>query len=243
MPTETPRVPPDAVVYAIGDIHGRRDLLDRLHDLIRDDAADRDCGRRVIVYLGDYVDRGPDSAGVIDSLCDAPLPGFETIHLIGNHEDYMKRFLVDPSVGPAWFWNGGGETLESYDIDVSGADGPGALPALRDALAAAVPAAHRRFLERLSSYHVEGDYAFVHAGVRPGRALENQRREDLIWIREDFLDSTERHDRIIVHGHTIARAPQWRSNRIGIDTGAFATGVLTALVLEGAERTILQTTG
>jgi serine/threonine protein phosphatase 1 len=236
------RVPDDTLVYAIGDIHGRADLLDELHANIVADAATRSARRRVLVWLGDYVDRGPDSRGVIDRLL-APPAGFETVALLGNHEDFLLEFLDDPSVGPHWMMNGGVQTLESYDIALMDScyfrsDRWDALSqALRDAL----PAPHRRFLERLQPTHREGDYLFVHAGIRPGLPLGDQGQYDLLWIRGEFLFSEADHGAVVVHGHTISDEPQIRPNRIGIDTGAFHSGRLTALALEGRQRRFLQT--
>ncbi len=241
MTAHRPTVPEGTCVYAVGDIHGRLDLLTTLHGMIERDAARRAAERRVLIYLGDYVDRGPDSRGVIDLLCTAPLPGFETVHLIGNHEAYLLHFLDDPDVATIWFYNGGDRTLESYGVHVVD-ESRTALPALQAAFREALPKAHLDFLRRLLSSRVEGDYAFVHAGILPGLPLAEQRPEDMMWIREEFLYSPVRHDHVVVHGHSISWRPEVRRNRIGIDTGAFVSGVLTALVLEGAERDFLQAT-
>jgi serine/threonine protein phosphatase 1 len=236
------RVPDDTVVYAIGDVHGCVDALDALHEAIVTDAAGRAARRRVLVWLGDYVDRGPDSQRVIDRLL-APPAGFETVALLGNHEKFLLDFLDDPTIGPHWMMNGGAATLASYDIAIMDgcyfrADRWHALSrALRDAL----PASHRRFLDRLRLSHREGDYLFVHAGIRPGLTLDEQDPDDLLWIRGEFLFSELDHGAVIVHGHTISDRPQVRPNRIGIDTGAFVSGRLTALALEGTRRDILQT--
>lgn len=234
------RVPADTVVYAVGDIHGRLDLLEALQGCIVDDASRRTASRRVVVYLGDYVDRGPDPAGVIDRLVGAPLDGFDSVHLAGNHEDFLVRFLERPEIGPVWLANGAAATLASYGVDVAGPDSasPAALAAR---FAGALPASHRAFLDGLALSHVEGDYAFVHAGVQPGVALADQSRDDLLWIRRPFLESRARHEHVVVHGHTIRDAPDVRDNRIGIDTGAFATGILTAVALEGDERRFIDT--
>jgi serine/threonine protein phosphatase 1 len=236
------RVPDGCVVYAIGDVHGRADLLDALHGAIVADAATRAATRRVLVWLGDYVDRGPDSRGVIDRLL-APPTGFETVALLGNHEQFMLDFLEDPSMGPHWMMNGGAETLTSYGIALMDgcyfrADRWEALSrALRDAL----PVPHRRLLDRLRPSHREGDYLFVHAGIRPGTPLDEQALDDLLWIRGEFLFSEADHGAIVVHGHTISDEPQIRPNRIGIDTGSFFSDHLTALALEGDRRFMLQT--
>jgi serine/threonine protein phosphatase 1 len=234
-----PEVPPGTRVYAVGDIHGRVDLLQQMHDLIHHDAYRRQAPRNVIVYLGDYIDRGTDSPAVLDLLLDAPLPGFTSIYLKGNHEDSLLRFLVDPSIGPAWLAYGGAATLLSYGVRPP--DAAPHLPRAQHDLGKRLPERHRRFMAGLTLNHSEGDYFFVHAGVRPSVPLERQIEEDLLWIRDEFLESEAEYGKIIVHGHTITARPDVRRNRIGIDTGAFASGTLTALVLEGAEWSFLQT--
>ena len=236
-----PEAPPGSRVYAIGDIHGRRDLLARMHGAIRDDAAGSVAHVKTVIYVGDYVDRGDDSRGVIDLLLDAPLEGFRAVHLMGNHEDFMLRLLEDPSIAPLWIANGGDATLYSYGVDWREAYGAGDLEAISKGLRAALPERHLEFLRSLALSHEEGDYLFVHAGIRPGRELAEQTPDDLMWIRDEFLRSEADHGKVVVHGHSISPEPELRDNRIGIDTGAFATGRLTCLVLEGTERRILQT--
>jgi len=235
--------PPETRVYAVGDIHGRLDLLLRLQELIAADAARAPARRRVLVYIGDYIDRGPSSAGVLDLLLDRPLPGFQIVHLLGNHEDTMLRFPDDMTVGPSWLTYGGTQTLASYFIEVSAGSwrDERELRRLQDEVRQRVPRRHVEFMQDLPLTHVEGDYLFVHAGVRPGIPLEEQERDDLLWIRDEFLQSTEDHGRIVVHGHTISEAPDQQPNRIGIDTGAFHTGHLTCVVLDGASRAFLHT--
>jgi serine/threonine protein phosphatase 1 len=234
-------VPNGRRVYAIGDIHGRRDLLTELHRTIMADARSAKNLDKVCVYIGDYVDRGDESRGVIDLLLSAPLPGFRAVHLLGNHEDIMLRFLEDPTVAPLWIANGGDATLYSYGVDWRVHTQADDLESLRLAFRAAVPANHLKFLRSLSLSHAEGDYVFVHAGIRPGRELAQQDAEDLIWIRDEFLSSQADHGCVVVHGHSISPQPDLRDNRIGIDTGAFASGKLTSLVLEGDARRFLQT--
>jgi serine/threonine protein phosphatase 1 len=234
--------PPETRVYAIGDIHGRADLLRRLHAAIRDDAAAARNLRRVVVYLGDYVDRGHDSRTVLDVILDERLEGFDPVYLLGNHEDIMLTFLEDPGIGPNWFMNGGDATLYSYGIGHPPAsDRETRMKMMRDALAKNLPRRHYDFLVGLRLFHTEGDYLFVHAGIKPGRPMAEQAKEDLLWIREEFLRSPLKHGKCVVHGHTIAAEVDIRPNRIGIDTGAFYSGVLTALVLEGGERRLIQT--
>ena len=233
--------PPDTRLYAIGDIHGRADLLARLHAAISDDAAAAREPRKVLIYLGDYVDRGADSAGVIEMLLDRPLPGFETVHLMGNHEDLLLRFLQDPGIGRLWSMNGGAETLESYGLDGHLLADDRAGPALQAGLRARLPAAHLRFFQALAVMHIEGGCLFVHAGLRPGVPVDQQDAEDLLWIREPFLFSHEDFGYVVVHGHTPVEAPEAHFNRINVDTGAVWTDRLTAVVLSGDRYAFLHT--
>lgn len=236
------KAPDGAAIYAVGDIHGRLDLLTKLQAMILVDAETRKVARRVIVYLGDYVDRGPDSKGVVERLIERPLEGFDSIFLKGNHEDFMLRFLDDGSLATSWMLNGGMATLRSYGIDVlDPTRGEDRLESARADLARALPPRHRAFLEGLGLWHREGDYLFVHAGIRPGLAVEAQREGDLLWIRHEFLNSNADFGAVVVHGHTVVGEPETRANRIGIDTGAVMTGCLTALALQGDERRFIQT--
>lgn len=237
-----PCLPAGQRIYCIGDIHGRLDLLLELESIIRSDAAGY-VGTRTAVYLGDYIDRGEQSKQVVDHLLDEPLPGFSAIHLLGNHEQTLLDFLEHPRSVAAWLSYGGRAALNSYGIPVVRELSPQDLPDLRDELQRRMPARHLDFYRQLTLMHVAGDYAFVHAGIRPGVPLANQRKEDLLWIREEFTASRQRHERIVVHGHTITPEVEWHDNRIGIDTGAFHTGILTCLVLEGSDRRLLQTGG
>lgn len=234
---------PDDLVYAIGDIHGRADLLDRLYRKIRAHSEDAAPGRRIVVHLGDYVDRGPDSRGVIDRVMAPPLPGFAAVALLGNHEFLMRGFLQDPVVfGPGWMANGAAQTMASYGVaPPRRPDDPAELARASDALDAALPAAHRQFLDTLALIHREGIFAFVHAGIRPGVALDRQEPDDLIWIRDEFLRSPVNHGAIIVHGHSITLEPEFQPNRIGIDTGAYRSGKLTAVCLRDGPPYVLQT--
>lgn len=236
------RVPDGTVVYAIGDVHGRLDLLESLEARIVRDAAARPAGRRAIVCLGDYVDRGYESRGVVEHLMADPPGGFERVCLKGNHEAFMLRFLEDTGIAGSWFANGGIETLMSYGVDIppGGADPAGA-ESIRDDFERRLPAAHRDFLDALPLVHREGDYLFVHAGIRPGVTVAEQTPDDLMWIRGEFLNDPRDHGVLVVHGHTVEPEPQVRANRIGIDTGAYATGRLTALAMEGGERDFLST--
>ena len=229
-------------LYCIGDIHGRIDLLRELHDRIARDAERYD-GRKSIVYLGDYIDRGLQSREVIDELMGGPLDDFEAVHLLGNHEQTLLDFLRFPEHAIGWLDWGGRETLLSYGVSLPpGLQRPD--PAtLRDELQANLPDTHLAFMQSLPLTHVAGDYLFVHAGIRPGVPLAEQRASDLLWIRREFLECEEPHEHVVVHGHSISEEVEMRENRIGIDTGAFYTGVLTALVLEGSEQRLLQTGG
>ncbi|MCZ6862974.1 MAG: metallophosphoesterase family protein [Alphaproteobacteria bacterium] len=238
-----PAIPAGHRVYAIGDIHGRADLLAQLHRQIQGDAANAPEGfKKTIIHLGDYVDRGLDSMGVIDLLLTAPLDDFESICLKGNHEDTLIRFLEDPSLGPGWFAIGGDATVLSYGIRI-----PAGLTSTQyfeyawKEFRTLVPQDHWEFLASLQLMHQIGDYVFVHAGIKPGVPLEQQDPEDLMWIRGEFLGSKLAHEKVVVHGHMLKSQPDIQANRIGIDTGAFATNVLTCIVLEGVTQRFLST--
>ena len=237
-----PSVPPGTRVYAVGDVHGEVGALARLVGMIREDAAGAPVERRVLIFLGDYVDRGLGSRQVIDFLLEGPVPGFERVFLKGNHDATLLDFLADAGAGPGWLGVGGQATLLSYGVALPpGPRGAAYFEDVREALGQAVPSGHKAFLEGLSLFHVEGDYAFVHAGVRPGVALEEQEEQDLLSIRDEFLHDRGDHGRVVVHGHSLADRPEVLPNRIGIDTGAYATGRLTCLVLEGESRRFLAT--
>lgn len=235
-------VPAGRRIYAIGDLHGRVDLLRELHAKILDDARNFTGERRVVVYLGDYVDRGLQSREVVDELLDNPLPDFEAIYIKGNHEQALLDFLTDSRIALDWMTYGGDATLYSYGVGLDGPrSSPETLMRLQEQFKSALPTRHLDFFRRLSLSHMEGDYLFVHAGIRPGIALESQHEDDLLWIRDDFLESHEDFGKVVVHGHTITRVPEVKKNRIGVDTGAFASGVLTCLVLEGSDGRFLDT--
>jgi serine/threonine protein phosphatase 1 len=224
------------LIYAIGDIHGCYDQLRRLLTQIASDAEAHAKGRTAtLIFCGDYIDRGPASREVLDALCwlKRRRP-FHLQFLKGNHEQVMLDYISDPLRTTAWLRFGGSETLQSYGVTPpSPDDDPEAHFAARDDLLERLPVSHLRFLEDLELMVGVGDYAFVHAGIRPGVPLTKQTEADLLWIREDFLDTDASHDRIIVHGHTWeSDQPQVLPHRIGIDTGAYETGVLTALRIE-----------
>ncbi len=237
------RVPDGMRVYAIGDIHGRADLLAALHEGIRADLAqNRPAGEAVLVYVGDYIDRGLQSRQVIDHILSQPVPGLTSIYLKGNHDDSALQFLGDAEFGPVWFSYGGDATLLSYGVRTPAKKiGAERFEDMRQQFEAALPPAHLEFLTNLQLMYPCGDYLFVHAGVRPGVALPDQRPEDLMWIRDEFLASREDHGKVVVHGHTVSDAPQQKANRIGIDTGAYASNRLTCLILEGERRDFIAT--
>ncbi len=227
-------------LYVIGDIHGRSDLLDRIAAEIKRDLEQRPNSQCLTVTLGDYVDRGPDSRGVIERLIHNPFPT-PYVALKGNHEELLLSFLTDPAVGPHWRQLGGLETMHSYGVSVAslmmGKGYEEASRALRDA----VPEDHFLFLSSLRNSLTVGQYFLCHAGVRPGVALDRQRPEDLLWIRDEFLSSKKNFGKIVVHGHTPSEPAQVLPNRINIDTGAYATGRLTCLIADREGRRFLAT--
>lgn len=232
-------------IYAVGDVHGRLDLLTAMLERIRADLAARPHPRPRLVFLGDYVDRGPEVRGVIEALIALRGGDLPVAFLLGNHDSYIREYLHDPE----WFdrtyhWlhdnMGGNATLASYGV-------PGATwvdpKATRDAFAAAFPDAHMAFLDACELHLRIGGYLFVHAGIRPGVPLDAQSREDLIWIREPFLSSTIDFGVKVVHGHTIVPAVEHHPNRIAVDTGAIRSGVLSCVVLEDDATALLTATG
>lgn len=234
-------------LYAVGDVHGRLDLLDGLIGRMTEDF--RSLGREdrpVLIMLGDYVDRGAQSAAVLDRLIDlsaqAAADGrFEFRALMGNHEETLLHFLDDPMAGPSWVEYGGGETMASYGVQRPvGRAEPEVWEQTRLAFRQAFPPAHEAFLRRLELMVAYGDYVFVHAGVRPGQPLERQVAADLLWIRNEFLDNPHGLDVTVVHGHTPVEEVFVGRRRINVDTGAYATGVLTAVRLDGGEPKIIQ---
>lgn len=230
-------VPPGQRIYAIGDIHGRADLLDELATRIGADLAG--APREVLtIFLGDYVDRGVDSAGVVERLSRGDFPA-PFCALRGNHEEVLLQFLEDESVLGSWRKFGGLETLHSYGVDVGDVMRGKGYDAARRSFAERFPAQHRRFLEQTALSASYGDYFFCHAGARPAVPLDAQSPDDLLWIREEFLGFRGSFEKVVVHGHTPVPAPDIRANRINIDTGAFATSILTALVLEGDSRRLI----
>lgn len=232
------------LVYAVGDVHGCYDQMKALLAKIAADSAARARGRRpILIFLGDYVDRGPDSAKVVEALIWLKRrPDLEVRLLKGNHEQAMLQFLDAPEANRAWLRWGGAETLRAYGVEPPGSDeDPLAVTRARDELLGRMSAGHLLLLQRLELMVAVGDYAFVHAGVRPGAPLAQQTEQDLLWIREGFLDAPGPFEKVIVHGHTwLDEQPRLTEHRLAIDTGVYRTGVLTALRLEGLDREVLQ---
>jgi serine/threonine protein phosphatase 1 len=227
----TASAPADTRIYAVGDIHGRADLLSEVTARIDDDIRRRPIAHTVEVYLGDYIDRGPDSRTVLDLLA-VRLVANGAVCLRGNHEAVMEGFLQDPSILPYWLQLGGMQTLASYGIELH--DENVTAVNLHRRFVDAFPRAHELVMKCLRSQFSCGDFMFVHAGIRPDVPIEHQDVNDLIWIRNEFLDSALKHERFIVHGHTPVPHPDIRHNRINIDTCAWRTGTLTCIAIEGS---------
>jgi serine/threonine protein phosphatase 1 len=226
-----PRVPSGRRIYAVGDVHGRADLLYDLFMRIDNDLKARPIADSVQVFLGDYIDRGPNSRQVIDLLI-ARRRQHNVLFLKGNHEECALKFLIDPTVFSEWRNMGGLSTLVSYGVVPTRRDDPQSQHEASTAFRQALPDSHRRFIQGLALSFSCGDFFFVHAGARPGIPLQKQSQQDLLWIRDDFLMHEEDFGMVVVHGHTPLYEPDIRWNRINIDTGAYATGRLTCLVLE-----------
>jgi len=226
-------------VYVIGDIHGRLDLLDRLIGKIHGDAKDHGANC-LTVTLGDYIDRGPDSRGVLDRLLSNPFSG-DYVALKGNHEALLQAFLENPAIGAQWRQLGGLETLHSFGIPVAAMMVGRKYSEAAEQLRAALSPEHTKFLASLKTSLTVDRYFLCHAGIRPGVSLERQSPQDLLWIRDEFLSSRKDFGKIVVHGHTPTGEPEVLPNRINIDTGAFATGRLTCVVLEGDSHRFITT--
>ncbi len=235
-------IPNNIRVYCIGDIHGQVNLLESIHNKIILDSAHYS-GEKFIIYLGDYIDRGLHSKEVIDLLLEKPLPGFKHVYLRGNHEQVLLDFLNNvPGIAQEWLSFGGLATILSYGISITGIPFGKKLVQLQKDLAKRIAASHFSFYKQLDFSYEIGNYFFVHAGIKPTVALNKQSKHDMLWIRDEFLNSKDLHEKIIVHGHSITiNKPQVLPNRIGIDTGAYLTGVLTCLVLEGDQKYFLAT--
>ena len=235
-----PSIPPGQRVYAVGDVHGRLDLFAPLIARIEQDDAGRGPAETTIVLLGDLIDRGPDSAAVVAAA--RALANRRTVRMLtGNHEEMLLRAMNEAEVLRPFLRHGGRETLLSYPLDPHLLDTAEDYEQIRLAMRAAIPADDVGFLQDGEAMVRIGDYLFVHAGIQPGVPLDEQSERDLRWIREPFLSHTGDHGCVVVHGHTIGDEPELRANRIGIDTGAFYTGRLTALALEGTSRWLIET--
>ncbi|HEY7005587.1 MAG TPA: metallophosphoesterase family protein [Sphingomicrobium sp.] len=227
--------------YVVGDIHGRLDLLEQLLDKIHREVAARPARKILVVFVGDLIDRGPNSAQVVERLRTYKHPRIRPVFLQGNHEEVLLRILAgEADLITKWRWFGGTECMNSYGVDTAKLSAMGEEEAL-EAIRAAIPAKHVQFLESFDDSCRFGDYLFVHAGIRPGVEIDQQRQSDLRWIREAFLFDETDHGFVVVHGHTIRPEVEVRANRIGIDTGAYKTGVLTALAIEGSNSWLLDT--
>jgi serine/threonine protein phosphatase 1 len=230
-------------IYAIGDIHGRLDLLEKLLEEIRRDDSTRAKADTLLIFLGDLVDRGPHSFGVIERLIKLRDEGVEAKFLLGNHDEvFLKAATGNEKAIRMLSRIGGRETILSYGVDPEEYQSCD-FDELAALLARKVPETHIEFLSSFDDYAEVGDYLFVHAGVRPGIAIAEQSLADLRWIRHEFLGSRVDHDKMVIHGHSISDDVDVCSNRIGIDTGAFASGRLTAIGLEGSDRWFLAATG
>lgn len=238
-----PSTAPGERIYAVGDIHGRLDLLRELLDRMGEHSSALPPAKALhIVFLGDLIDRGPDSAKVLELLYDLQLQTDRVVVLAGNHEDALLRALDgDVNLLKIWLAVGGKETLESFGLAPPAPDED--LRAYLHQIVTAIPRSWLNWLRRLPITAQSGDYFFCHAGIRPGQALRRQTREDLLWIRDEFLDDSRNHGCVVVHGHSIEPQVEFRPNRIGIDTGAYRTGVLTALYLDGTDREVLSVGG
>lgn len=235
-----PSLPSGQRIYAVGDIHGRVDLLDEMLARIEADVTLRPTQRSLYVFLGDYIDRGPSSRESIDRLIRHAATN-ECVFLKGNHEQIALRCLSERGLFDQWLRLGGLETLISYGVSPETLASGRQIAEMQAAFHGALPPAHLRFFRDLQSSFASGDFFFAHAGVRPNVELSHQKENDLLWIREEFLSSNEDFGKIIVHGHTPALEPEVGPNRINIDTGAFATGRLTCLVIEGVSLSVIDT--
>ncbi len=237
----TARAPDGVRIYAVGDIHGRRDLLDQLLAQIEADDDARSSANTQLIFLGDLADRGDDSRGVIDRLMTLGAASNDVHFIFGNHEELLMRaWEGDPRAAGVFNRNGGRDTMLSYGVDPDRYDD--ATPEqIVDIIRTTIPPSHIEFLRSFRDWIVAGDYLFVHAGIRPGVPIDQQDLADLRWIRGEFTGFEGAHDQMVIHGHSITEHVDDQPNRIGIDTGAFATGRLTAIGIEGSKRWFLQT--
>lgn len=234
-------LPDNTRIYCIGDVHGCYDLLLKLMAQIKDDAADFS-GHIIIIYLGDFIDRGRFSKEVVDFILNDKVEKVDYIYLRGNHEQTLLDFLQEETVGRSWLAYGGLATLASYNVHLTKI--PSKIDdfiSLQRQLRDNLPASHYRFFSETRLYYAIGEYFFVHAGINPFYSLAKQKPEEMLWIRDEFLNFNRAYEKIIVHGHTIVDTPKLFAHRIGIDTGAFASGILTCLVLQANQQRLIQT--
>ena len=238
--SKAPSGPAGSRAYAIGDVHGRLDLLEQLLDRIEADNSRRPPAKTYLVLLGDLIDRGPDSAGVIERFVSDPPRWARLVFLQGNHEEFLLDVLSgrEEAVG-SWLTYGGYECAASYGVS-PGATLNATAHEIVERLREAVPPSHIEFLQNMADSFRFGDYLFVHAGIRPGILIDEQSQRDLRWIREGFLDCTDDHGMIVVHGHSIVDKVEQHPNRIALDTGAYRSGVLSAMGIEGSERWFIE---
>ncbi len=238
-----PQISAGRRVYAVGDVHGRADLLNKAQTMIEADARTHPDKEKIVVFLGDFIDRGPDSRGVVEALINWMPADCGLVCLRGNHEAVLLDFLAGEDVGTDWLSFGGLETILSYGLKLDRVPTTdAAFEDLRQKLAEAVPRRHLAWMGDLPLTHCEGDYLFVHAGLKPKVALEQQQERDLLWIRDEFLSYGGSFGAMVVHGHSIRYEAEVKTNRIGIDTGAYATGRLSCLVLEDQQRWLMTAT-
>lgn len=240
-PLDNARIPEGRRIYAIGDIHGRNDLLNKLIEKIIADDGERGDAQSELIFLGDLVDRGPDSSGVIETAMALKQELGDVRFLMGNHEEvYLKAASGDEKAVKFFNRIGGKETILSYEISMKEYMNLNHQE-LAQRIPALFPEKHVSFIESFEDQIIIGDYAFVHAGIRPGIPLDEQKPKDLRWIREEFLSVKEPHEKVIVYGHTINDEVVEKGNRIGIDTGAYYSEKLTAIGLEGADHWYIDT--
>ncbi len=243
--TRVTEMPAQQCIYAIGDVHGRYDLLVKLIEQIGQDASGLpDDVQVTIVFLGDYIDRGLQSKQVIDLLLGDRLAAYSTVFLVGNHEESLLRFLNEPSFGSTWAQYGGAATLMSYGVQPprgrAGAD-PSAWQGAWQAFREALPVEHLEFYRAMKHYYVAGDYLFVHAGLRPNVPLKEQRVQDMLWIRDDFIDDPSMFPHLIVHGHSQSDDAFLDNRRMGLDTGAYSSGILTCARFINSDISVITT--
>ena len=241
-PPEWPHHAPDnTVLYAIGDLHGHYSAYKMLYTLIEIEASKRPDLKHIVIFLGDYIDRGPDSSKIIESLRNLKSDAIQNVFLIGNHEYSFLEYMKDPHANEQWLQFGGIQTVQSYGCLIN--DGPilpSEIEVLQKKLNSRVPKEHLNFLNSLDHMSIYGDYAFVHAGIRPGLPLSEQKNEDLRFIREPFLSWEEPHEKCIIHGHSITKEPEIKQNRINVDTGLYKFGTLTCCVLKDETVSLIQ---